>query len=136
MPATDSQAYAANHYRTNRDRYAEATRKSRARRIAKLRSLKAKPCEDCGREYHPNVMQFHHRDPSVKEGTIGTVMSRWGWKRIEEEITKCVLLCANCHILRHVRCEESESWDSNPQVLPASEAGGVPDRPDSVKLPN
>ena len=34
--------------------------------------------------------------------------------------------------LAALRPGQSETRDLNPQVIPASEAGGVPDRPDSV----
>ena len=36
-----------------------------------------------------------HKDPSKKEFTIGT--KNIGFKRLSEEIKKCILLCANCH---------------------------------------
>ena len=60
-------------------------------------------CEDCNLSY-PNiphcVFDFHHLNPSEKD---------FDWKkmrlisleRMKEELNKCVLLCANCHRIRH-----------------------------------
>jgi hypothetical protein len=99
---TPSQQYSAQHYRDNIESYRSANRRAKAQKRTKLEALKRNPCSDCGVTYHPDVMQFHHLDPATKEGSIGRVLHRWGWDRIEAEIAKCVLLCANCHILRHV----------------------------------
>ena len=52
-------------------------------------------CEKCGYDKCAAAMDFHHKDPSKKEFTIGT--KNIGFKRLSEEIKKCILLCANCH---------------------------------------
>lgn len=57
-------------------------------------------CEDCGQAYPRRVMQFHHRDPSTKEGEWRKIRL-WAWERVTAELDKCALLCANCHCLRH-----------------------------------
>ena len=55
------------------------------------------PCASCG-EYHPSCcMDFHHLDPSIKEKQISKMLSANSWIKIEEEMSKCVLLCSNCH---------------------------------------
>jgi hypothetical protein len=48
-------------------------------------------------------MHFHHLDPASKIGSIADLLRNRGMKVIQEEISKCVLLCANCHIMRHVQ---------------------------------
>ena len=71
-----------------------------ARRRAETRAraveyLLAHPCVDCG-ERDIVVLQFDHlRDKSFDL----SVMIAWGasWARIEAEIAKCVVRCANCH---------------------------------------
>jgi len=54
---------------------------------------------DCGGRFHPVAMDFDH----VQEKTlsVGTLVSAgFSEKRIEEEISKCELVCANCHRIR------------------------------------
>ena len=53
-------------------------------------------------ENDPVCLQFHHRDPSKKEISIANVVSRgWSIKRLEKELEKCDLMCANCHFKYH-----------------------------------
>lgn len=39
---------------------------------------------------------FHHLDPAKKDFTIGTNTSI-SWKKVKNEIEKCVLVCCRCH---------------------------------------
>jgi hypothetical protein len=58
-------------------------------------------CKICG-ESHPACLDFHHKDPNEKEINIGNVLSLgWSKDRILKEITKCDVLCANCHRKHH-----------------------------------
>lgn len=58
---------------------------------------KSGPCKDCGKTYHPCQMHFDHlRD---KKHNIGHLVTS-STKKLEEEISKCDLVCANCHALR------------------------------------
>ena len=56
-------------------------------------------CEACGVHDH-RVLEFHHRDPSAKEKAVTTMMYN-SRARIEAEIAKCDVLCANCHRILH-----------------------------------
>ena len=43
-------------------------------------------------------LDFHHKDPSVKDRGVSEIVSRgWSKKRILAEVSKCVVLCSNCH---------------------------------------
>lgn len=53
-------------------------------------------CILCGYSRCIEALDFHHRDPSKKDYTIGHMYNR-AWARIEEELRKCVLICATCH---------------------------------------
>lgn len=54
-------------------------------------------CEICG-ESHPSCIDFHHKDPTKKEiGISRSVWRGWKWERILTEISKCQVLCSNCH---------------------------------------
>ncbi len=54
-------------------------------------------CSSCG-EDHPACLDFHHRDPKQKEISLAhAARAGWAQKRILAEVTKCVVLCTNCH---------------------------------------
>lgn len=58
------------------------------------------PCIDCGNS-DPRVLQFDHVDPKFKESSISNLIgNQAAWGRIEKEIHKCEVRCANCHIIR------------------------------------
>jgi len=57
-------------------------------------------CIDCNQMPHPGCMQFHHLDPSEKEFSWNKGRLR-AWEAVKRELDKCVLLCANCHAIRH-----------------------------------
>ena len=58
-------------------------------------------CQDCLGTFPSPVYDFHHLDPSKKEHNLGNIMRRKDFVTIEKELSKCVLLCANCHRIRH-----------------------------------
>ena len=54
-------------------------------------------CAKCG-ESRSYVLDFHHKDPSVKDGTIARMTSNYNKiEDIQKEIDKCIVLCSNCH---------------------------------------
>lgn len=61
-----------------------------------------KPCADCGNTYDPICMDFHHKDPKLKKDEVRMLL-RDGYSMavVQAEIDKCVLICSNCHRLRH-----------------------------------
>ncbi len=66
-----------------------------------VRAAKRGPCMDCGGVFPPEAMDFDHRDPSSKIMAVGDLLnSTTQWGRVESEIKKCDLVCANCHRLR------------------------------------
>lgn len=60
-------------------------------------------CRLCGeRDYR--CLSFHHRDPREKFRNVSQMLS-YSWKRVQEEIDKCDVVCENCHRKCHaVRC--------------------------------
>jgi hypothetical protein len=65
------------------------------------RSLKAAPCADCGGMFHHAAMQWDHLPGAPKRRELSN-MVRQGFRRtaILDEISKCQLVCANCHAVR------------------------------------
>ena len=71
------------------------------KRKGMVKSAKDKPCEICKVKYDPCVMDLHHLDPSQKDGMVAHIMKSGSFQSLQEEIEKCVPLCANCHRLLH-----------------------------------
>lgn len=66
-----------------------------------LNSLKIE-CNICGYNRCKEALEFHHVDPSTKAFNIGTFVGKRAFsentrKLIDEEVAKCILICANCH---------------------------------------
>lgn len=79
------------------------TENDKRRIMLKCRAIvyKGSKCVRCELSYPETphyIFDFHHRDPSTKNGWTG--IRKHGWKKIQAEIEKCDLVCANCH--RHI----------------------------------
>lgn len=58
-------------------------------------------CVDCGQR-HPATLQFHHLNSEDKVFNISDAARRGtSLERIKKEMEKCIVLCANCHLIRH-----------------------------------
>ena len=64
-------------------------------------NAKNKPCASCNIKYDTCVMDLHHLDPSVKDSQVSKLMKSSSYNKLQEEIDKCVVLCANCHRMLH-----------------------------------
>lgn len=62
---------------------------------ALILSAKASGCVSCG-ETEPCALDFHHLDPSEKDYEVSH-MHKLSLKKIQNELDKCIVLCANCH---------------------------------------
>jgi hypothetical protein len=87
-------------YERNRGTTIGRSRTTRVNNRLWLKQQKSKPCVDCGLEWPTCVMEFHHRDPSVKVMPIAKALVNRSRRFVIEEIAKCDLLCANCHRIR------------------------------------
>lgn len=78
--------------------------KHRHRRRAAFLFLKkfkeSKPCSDCGISYPYFVMQFDHIGVGKKANVAAMASGGYSEKAMLEEISKCELVCANCHAIR------------------------------------
>lgn len=58
-------------------------------------------CQLCN-EDHVATLHFHHLDPNEKEANISfAIHAGWSLLRIQQELSKCLVLCANCHMKEH-----------------------------------
>ena len=74
--------------------------KFKARKVL-VESLGGK-CEKCGYDKCIAALDFHHKDPTEKDFNISKVYpSKNMMPKLLEEVSKCMLLCANCHREEH-----------------------------------
>lgn len=80
----------------------EKLKKEKIRRILvnnfKVNYLKEHPCFDCNNS-DIRVLEFHHIYKR-KDFNLGE-SNRYCLNRVKDEIEKCIVLCANCHRIRH-----------------------------------
>ena len=62
---------------------------------------KSLPCVICEKTFPPCVMDLHHVDPATKKSGIAELQRKASYRILQEEIDKCVPLCANCHRMVH-----------------------------------
>ena len=90
--------------RENSEKVRLSRAKSRRDRYAlnkgKIQDYKLKNgCNRCGMKI-VCCLEFHHKDPSLKESAISDMLDK-PWVRIEKEILKCEVVCRNCHAIIH-----------------------------------
>lgn len=105
MPYADKaaqRAYQRAHYKANKAEYVARARRMDAHykdgaRKWLLNYLLSHPCVDCG-ESDPIVLEFDHRPGESKEFNLGeSARRKVSVSRIEAEVAKCDVRCANCH---------------------------------------
>ena len=91
-----------NYYDNNREKEINRVHVRRVKQVKDFKEFKSKlKCILCN-ENHIATLHFHHLDSSTKEIDLSTAV-RLGWSKdkLEKEINKCVVLCANCHAKEH-----------------------------------
>lgn len=91
----------------NPEFYRELDRTRSLRRLEKrkkhlrgLRESMGGRCMDCAYCEIIDILQFHHTGRAVKEDNVSSLQSKTARER---EAKKCVLLCPNCHAIRHLK---------------------------------
>lgn len=111
MPVSGGSQYRTNgrtHYETNKQKYIDAAQARRERNRAHVRAIKeAGSCVDCGIADW-RVLDFDHLPGFEKVAEVCN-LARDGSSiaRIDAEIAKCELRCANCH--RIITAERRDS---------------------------
>ena len=93
-----AQEYKRKWYASNQERRSKKHRESF--RLKKLQAIEymGGMCADCKKQYPPYVYQFHHLNPDEKDFNPSSAGS---FKSMKPELDKCIMLCANCHMVRH-----------------------------------
>jgi hypothetical protein len=116
MPFRDKSRYQSEEWREYQRTYQRSWhQRHKEKRLARMYEKKAATydyvqdvksqlrCADCG-ERHPAALQFHHLNSEDKMFNIAdAVRNGISLDRIKKEIEKCIVLCANCHAIRHYR---------------------------------
>ena len=114
MPFKDKNRYQSEEWKEYQRNYQRSWyQRHRTKRLARIYERKAATieyvqeiksqlrCADCG-EHHPATLQFHHVNSEDKMFNVAdAVRNGLGLDRIKKEISKCIVLCANCHAVRH-----------------------------------
>jgi len=92
----------AQYYQRNKEACRERCQKFTQRNRDYVQNIKRSGyCVDCG-ESRWQVLDFDHRDPSDKKYDIKYLTHHgMSLKKVQAELDKCDLRCANCHRYRH-----------------------------------
>ena len=107
MPVEDMKAYQAEWFQRMNNNYPEWKEDRNKKRSFKRRDNKRKAveymggvCMKCGDRLPDCCYDFHHNDPTVVNDVPSGIL-HCSWKRILEELAKCIMVCANCHRIIH-----------------------------------
>lgn len=102
---TNSKAYTNAYYADNREARRKVIRDLRDSLKRELWRLKeSDPCMDCNTYYPHYVMDYDHRPGTEKVCNPSKLPDCGSLKAMMKELTKCDLVCSNCHRIRtHAR---------------------------------
>ena len=90
------------------EKYREVYRDSYRQRKKEAIELLGGKCVDCNGVFPQVAYDFHHSDMSKKELNPSKALTKTNW---QDELSKCVLLCSNCHRIRHWNFEGGSKDD-------------------------
>lgn len=96
--------YRRTQYRLNSAHFVRKVRQHKLKIRAWFEEYKSSlSCTQCG-EQHPATLDFHHVRPSQKKISVAQLVAEgYSRIRIEKELTKCKVLCSNCHRKLHYK---------------------------------
>ena len=88
------------HYYANKQQYYDRNKKREEEKVAYVRKVKEVSCVDCDIQYPYFVMDLHHLNPYDKIHVVARLVKLGNWKKLIDEVNKCIVLCSNCHRIR------------------------------------
>ena len=87
------------YYLKNGERRQAVRDRANVQKINNLKlveKVKSQGCAKCG-EKRIHVLDLHHIDPDGKVSEIAHMVKSSSFESLQQEINKCIVLCANCH---------------------------------------
>lgn len=100
------------HYILNKDKVNQRSKRNKVKYVENskqfiLEYLSKNPCSSCGCE-DIRCLDFHHTNKAEKSNNVSTLVTAGCINVLKKEVSKCVVLCANCH--RIITHEENNSY--------------------------
>ena len=92
--------------KVSRTKYDHKRHKARSQLLGKIKM--ARGCVDCGYNKHPAALQFDHVY-GEKLFNVGVRKATVSMQKLEKEIYKCEVRCANCHAIITYRRKQEEN---------------------------
>jgi hypothetical protein len=97
----DQKAWMARDYQNNKAKYYERNKKRVAEMRAYIQEYKeSRGCTDCGVKYPFYVLHLDHLPGFEKKFDIAKLGLISSMEKLNEELAKCEVVCANCHAKR------------------------------------
>lgn len=110
--------YSQAHYQEHRESYIRRAKASNHLVIEAKRAIVARmrcqPCHDCRGTFPPYCMEFDHRSGrdatgrNSPEAIANAKNSNHSVSRLEAELARCDVVCANCHAIRTHQRKQAE----------------------------
>lgn len=106
----------------------EAVQKRRDLLKFKAVEYKGGKCEICGYNKNYAALEFHHLDPSQKDFGIAQSGETRSWDEIQNELDKCIMVCANCHRELHNPDWSKDNIDNRLNSYKSKQKLEIPDK--------
>jgi hypothetical protein len=93
--------YAKKYYEKNKASVIKKAKLNKKKNRAEWQAFKATlSCQKCGQN-HPATLDFHHIVMDKSNKKLNYLTKIGAYHLAKQEITKCAVLCANCHRIHH-----------------------------------
>lgn len=112
--------YCSSHCKNNVNQCYEIQKARGIKRKLELVMQRGGACSICGYKRNLGGLTFHHTKSEKKFQLDMRSLSNRTLKRVQKEIKKCILICANCHAELHYPYLNLAKLSIKPTALPLS----------------
>lgn len=80
-----------------KNKYRQRQTRNRRKWLTDLKMESGGKCKICGYDKCLDALDFHHLNPSIKDGGVNSMIRQAGIAKAKTEAEKCLLVCSNCH---------------------------------------